>query len=219
MTRSSSITRIDSLRRKIARRLLKKNNLKPLSRFSSLFTCHNHTTPYPMIELSWDESLTLSANCTSKPDRHHQVVHLLGGFIFVPSGQRNASANAWEFIIIPLTLVFQKEITISILSSVSFDRETRISDWFNTFRAEVCGNRVQRKECRPRQSYWNSKSGKEDNNPMFIVSFKKISSSKCCFKLKKLKTTFNAKNRRKSPPWRILIFDKATKKRKTIEKK
>lgn len=57
---TSSITRIDSLRRKIARRLLKKNNLKPLSRFSSLFTCHNHTTPYPMIELSWDESLT---NC------------------------------------------------------------------------------------------------------------------------------------------------------------
>lgn len=102
---------------------------------------------------------------------------------------------------------------------VSFDRETRISDWFNTFRAEVCGNRAQRKECRPRQSYWNSKSGKEDNNPVFIVPFKKISSSKCCFKLKKLKTTFNAKNRRKSPPWRILIFDKATKKRKTIEKK
>jgi len=35
---------------------------------------------------------------------YHQTVHLFGGFIFVPSGQRNASANACEFIIIPFTL-------------------------------------------------------------------------------------------------------------------
>lgn len=27
-----------------------------------------------------------------------------------------------------------------------------------TFQAEVCDNRAQRKEYRPRQSYWNSKS-------------------------------------------------------------
>lgn len=39
----------------------------------------------------------------------------------------------------------------------------------NTFRAEVCGNRAQRKECRPRQSYWNSKSGKEDENPVEYI--------------------------------------------------
>lgn len=107
----------------------------------------------------------------SKPDRHHQVVHLLGGFIFVPRGQRNASANAWEFIIIPLTLMFRKEITRIYIIECFFQSRNKdcgglVNCDQNTFRAEVCGNRAQRKECRPRQSYWNSKSGKKDENPV-----------------------------------------------------
>lgn len=127
-----SITRIDSLRRKIARQLLKKT-IKPSPLF--LFRCSFlHVPMITARHISNDRVFFIvrmkpyvAGERSSKPDRHHQVVHLLGGFIFVPRGQRNASANAWEFIIIPLTLVFRKEgkkITRALISSsVSFDRE------------------------------------------------------------------------------------------------
>lgn len=131
-----SITRIDSLRRKIARQLLKKT-IKPSPLF--LFRCSFlHVPMITARHISNDRVFFIvrmkpyvAGERSSKPDHHHQVVHLLGGFIFVPRGQRNASANAWEFIIIPLTLVFRKEgkkITRALISSsVSFDREWNVS--------------------------------------------------------------------------------------------
>ena len=50
-------------------------------------------------------------------------------------------------------------ITAWILNSLTFD------SWIEfTFRAEVCDSRARLKECRPRQSYWNSRSATQCGN-------------------------------------------------------